>query len=163
MNNNIQSTFTISSIPFYDKTKQYYKNILVVNVEPGGPLNNFVQKINIPNCSSFGNNSSSLYTCTLAIRRHFVRKQNTAPVMNPFKLVLHNNYSTTGTKFDGSDDLLSPDDIPNLMNYLLSNGYQIETQLSNMLNTSLVKTDIQKILFMATYYGNTSANITYMR
>ena len=58
---------------------------------------------------------------------------------------------------------MTPNEMPDLISFLLGNGYQIETQLTNMLNQSDVKLTNQKIALMVTYYGGTSPNITYMR
>jgi hypothetical protein len=58
---------------------------------------------------------------------------------------------------------MTPNEMPDLISFLLGNGYQIETQLTNMLNQSDVKLTNQKIALMVTYYGENSPNITYMR
>lgn len=47
MNMNKFSTFTISTRPYYEEGLQQYKNILVTNIEPLGPLRRFVRRINI--------------------------------------------------------------------------------------------------------------------
>jgi hypothetical protein len=39
MNNGVK-TFTITSQPYYDQYNECYKNILMVNAEPLGPLTN---------------------------------------------------------------------------------------------------------------------------
>jgi hypothetical protein len=58
---------------------------------------------------------------------------------------------------------MTPNEMPDLITFLLGNGYQIETQLTNMLNQSDVKLTNQKTALIVTYYGGTSPNITYMR
>jgi hypothetical protein len=60
-------------------------------------------------------------------------------------------------------ELMSPDEIPDLISYLEANGYQIETQITNMLNQSQVKFENSKLAFTVTYYGKNQPNITYMR
>jgi hypothetical protein len=60
---------------------------------------------------------------------------------------------------------MTPNEIPDLITFLLANGYQLETQLTTMLNQSEVKiAGNKKIAFMVTYYENAQQpNITYMR
>ena len=46
-------TFTITSAPYYDKCRQQYQNILMLNVEPDGPLRAFVRRLQLPRLTSF--------------------------------------------------------------------------------------------------------------
>jgi hypothetical protein len=60
--------------------------------------------------------------------------------------------------------LMTPNEMPDLITFLLANGYQLETQLTNMLNQSEVKiAGNKKIAFIVTYYESAQPNITYMR
>jgi hypothetical protein len=142
------NTFTITSIPFYDQYNKCYKNILSVNAVPSGPLGKFVSQINFPMLSPYQQqlNNNSCYNiprCGL--------------VLNNF--LYNNGYNNCGH----NSCYMTPNEIPNLTTYLLSNGYQIETQLTNMFNNSNVKFANSKIVLTATYYGNDQPNITYMR
>ena len=135
--------FTIVSQPYLDPYNKCYSNILMVNQLPHGPLRKLVRRITLPRLSPFQIHHN-LPTCGLAI-------------INP-ELNDYNNY-----KYNSSD-LMTPDNIPFLYNFLLTNGYQIETQLTNMMNQSDVKFNTtSKLVCMASYYGNTNPNITYMR
>ena len=58
---------------------------------------------------------------------------------------------------------MSPNEIPDLVSFLFANGYQIETQLTNMLNQSEIKLTDKKFAFTVTYYGANQPNIMYMR
>jgi hypothetical protein len=58
---------------------------------------------------------------------------------------------------------MTPDEIPGLISFLQSNGYQIETQITNMLNQSEIKLSNQRLAFTVTYYGANQPNIVYMR
>jgi len=150
MNINYPNTFTVTSQPFYDQYSQCYKNILTVNIEPKGPLNKFVRRLNYPRLSPFQRDGTchSLDRCGLAITKFGV-----APRL----------YNGCG-KYNSGCDLMTPDDIPTLISFLLSNGYQVDTQITNMLNLSPVKINsIQKIAFTATYFGTNQPNIVYMR
>jgi hypothetical protein len=135
-------TFTITSQPFYDQYNQCYKNIMMVNVEPQGPLRRLVRRINFPRLSPFQREGpcNPIQKCGLAIQGL--------------------NYS--GCNKSGCD-LMSPNEIPDLVSFLLENGYQIETQLTNMLNQSEIKLTEKRLAFTVTYYGANQPNIMYMR
>ena len=148
------ATFTITSQPFYDQFSQCYKNILMVNFEPRGPIRKFIRRIKLPKLSPFQTEGNCNYfsQCGLAIQS--LRGTN-------FGL---NNFQYTGCcKISSSCDLMTPDEIPNLISFLLSNGYQIESQFTNMMNLSEIKLNNSKIVFIVTYFGSNNANITYMR
>ena len=148
------NTFTITSQPFYDQYNQCYKNILMVNVEPKGPLRKFVRRIQLPKLSPFQQEGpcNPIQKCGLAL--HQIGSFSSAS----------SSYSSCCGK---NGDLMTPSEIPNLITFLLGNGYQMETQLTNMLNQSEVKiaggNNNKKIAFMVTYYDTTQPNITYMR
>ncbi len=139
-------TFTITSQPFYDEYNQCYKNIMMLNVEPRGPLRQFVRKLKLPKLSPFQKETpcNPIPQCGLALQKL--------------------NSINFGEKFHkNSCNLMSPDDIPDLVTFLISNGYQIETQITNMLNQSELKLSNKKMGFTVTYYGREKPNITYMR
>jgi hypothetical protein len=137
-------TFTITTQPFYDQSNQCYKNILMINIEPRGPLRRLVRRIKLPRLSPFSSinnncNNNYIQNCGLAIQ----------------------NIANAGINAGNGYDLMSPNDIPNLISFLLANGYQIDTQLTNTLNLSLTN---QRIVLTATYYGNSNQpTIVYMR
>lgn len=150
--NNLK-TFTISSRPFYDTYNKCYKNIFVINGYPQGPLNSFVRRINFHDLSPYqkytnSNPCNNIPKCGLALAN------------------LNININIVGNcchQFSGCD-LMSPNELNDLISFLLSNGYQIETRLTNMINGGPVKpSNIIKNVFTATYYGENQPNITYMR
>ena len=138
-------TFTITSQPFYNQYSQCYTNILTVNIEPQGPIRKLVRRVKLPRLSPFQKEGPcySIQQCCLAIRSL-------------------NEYSRCYKQNSGCD-LMNPDEIPDLITFLTSNGYQIETQITNMLNQSEVKINNKKVVFNVTYYGSVTPNITYMR
>ena len=139
-------TFTITTQPYYDQYKQCYQNILMINIEPCGPLRRIVRRIKLPRLSQFDNNIDNTYNsgqqCGFAIQH----------------IVNNGCY-----KMNSGCDLMSPNEIPNLISFLLANGYQIDTQITNMLNQSEVKLTKQRVVLTATYYGNKQPNIMYTR
>ena len=138
MIHNGANTFTITSQPFYDQYNQCYKNILTVNPEPRGPIRKIVRRIKLPKLSPFQREGpcNPIPQCALALQ------------------------SLNGCK---GSNLMTPDEIPELITFLFENGYQIETQITNMLNQSEIKISNKKIAFTVTYYDSLQPNITYMR
>lgn len=134
----MNSNFTIFSQPYYDTYKQCYKNIITLNIIPNGPLRQLTRQIKLNKLSPFQVEGpcTPIEKCTLAF-------------------VSLNKYNYC--------DLMTPDELPNLYSFLLSNGYQIETQLTNMMNQGEVKVSNKRLITNVTYYGNKQPNITYMR
>ena len=138
MNNGIK-TFTITSQPYYDQYNECYKNILMVNAEPRGPIRRIVRRIKLSKLSPFQQDNQCYNKCGLAL------------------------HSLRGIRVSNCN-LMTPDEIPDLITFLTGNNYQIETQITNMLNQSEIKLSNQKIGFIVTYYEpNQQPNITYMR
>jgi hypothetical protein len=135
-------TFTITSQPFYDEYNQCYKNIMMVNVEPQGPLRRIVRKTKLPRLSPFQREGpcNPIQKCGLALQ----------------------SLNNSGCSKSGYN-LMTPNEIPDLISFLQSNGYQFETQITNMLNQSEIKLTDKRLAFTVTYYGENQPNIIYMR
>lgn len=135
-------TFMITSQPFYDQYEQCYKNIMMVNSEPIGPIRKKIRRIKLPKLSPFQREGkcNPIQQCGLAIQS------------------LH-----TPEYITSCCDLMTPDEIPDLITFLMNNNYQIETQITNMLTQSEVKLTNRKIAFTVTYYDTNQPNVTYMR
>jgi hypothetical protein len=134
-------TFTITSSPYYDRCSQQYQNILMLNVEPDGPLKTFVRRLQLPRLTPFQPDNPE-DTCGLVLT-NFLNNQN---------------------KNNNRNGLMTPNDIPDLYSFLTASGYQIDTQLTNMMNQSQVKlTPGKQIVCLATYFGNKQPNIVYMK
>jgi hypothetical protein len=111
-----------------------------LNIEPEGPLRTFVRRLRLPRLTPFQTEKSE-ETCGLVLT-NFLNNQN------------NNN----------RNGLMTPNDIPDLYSFLTANGYQIDTQLTNMMNQSLVKfTPGKQIVCLATYFGDKQPNIVYMK
>lgn len=136
-------TFTITSQPFYDQYNECYKNIIMVNLEPQGPIRRIVRRIKLPKLSPYNNQCYKICGFALQSLRGI-------------------NYR--GSKNNSCCNLMTPDEIPDLITFLTQHNYQIETQITNMLNQSEIKLSDKKIGFVVTYYEpNQQPNITYMR
>jgi hypothetical protein len=115
-------TCAITSQPYYDTYNKCYKNILVINAFPQGPLASLVKKIQTPKLSPFKQSSPCcpIENCVYAIH-----------------------------KIDNLCELMDPDDIPNLFSYLIEYGYKIDTSLTKMMNTSDIKTTNKLLCYIS--------------
>jgi hypothetical protein len=113
-------TYTISSQPYYDCNNECYKNILTINNKPK-ELSTIVKKIHMPLLSPFTQSTSCcpVPNCVYAL----------------FKV--HNNC-----------ELMTPDDIPELFNFLINNNYKIDTAITKMMNNSEVKMTNKLVCFI---------------
>ena len=120
------NTFTITSIPYYNSYSQCYLNVLSINIEPQGPLKRFVRRINFPKLSSYKISSSCnpINNCGLVLTNFTINNSINC---------CSNSYNYNYNSKNYSNDLLTPNNIPELISFLLSNGYQIETQITNNL------------------------------
>jgi hypothetical protein len=115
-------TYAITSQPYYDTYNTCYKNILVINAFPQGPLSSIVKKIQTPKLSPFKQSSPCcpIENCVYAIY-----------------------------KIDNSCELMNPDDIPNLFSYLIENCYKIDTSITKMMNSSDIKTTNKLLCYIS--------------
>lgn len=146
------ATFTLSYQPFLDTYNKCYKNIVTTNIMPQGPFRKLVRQIKMPPLSPFQvpGPCNPIQKCGLAIST----------------LGNYDNYYTGQSgcgKYGSGCGLMTPDELPNLFSFLLEHGYQIETQLTNMLNQSGTKISNKNIIGIVTYYGSKTPNIFYMR
>jgi len=122
---NYPKSYMLSTRVFLDTFNQCYKNIVVINLPPEGPIGKIVRRVQMPPLSPFNTPGPCLSknSCALAL------------------------LSLRG----GCCGLMSDDEIPDLFSYLLSNGYRIDTSLTKMMNQSEVKINDNKILCFITY------------
>lgn len=106
-------TIALFSEPYLDNYNQCYKNIITLNLPPQGPLKNIVRRVQFTPLSPFKQPGPcrKLKLCGLALQ----------------SIDANNSH------------LMSVDEIPDLFSYLVTNGYSIDTKVTNMLN----KSDIQ--------------------
>jgi hypothetical protein len=131
-------TVSLFSQPYLDKLNQCYKNIVVINLPPQGPLSNLVKKVNFPPLSEFKQSTpcSLLKQCGLA-------------------LLSLNGYCSIGCNKNG-DNLMVIDEVPDLISFLVSNGYTVDTSITKMFNDSDIRFDTNtgnKLICFITYNG----------
>ena len=111
------------------------KNIITVNLTPQGPLAKFVRRIQLPVLSEFKQPSpcNRIEKCCLALTS------------------LNNDCCNK----NGSN-LMDVDEVPNLISFLVSNGYSVDTSITKMFNQSEIRfqTDNEnKLICFITYIG----------
>ena len=109
----LAKTVSLFSQPYLDSYNQCYKNIITVNTMPQGPLSKFVRRVQFPPLSEFksSNNCNPHKNCGLALSS------------------INNNGS----------NLMIVDETPDLISFLLSNGYTVDTSITKMFNTSDIR------------------------
>jgi len=132
---NGHKTVSLFSQPYLDSYNQCYKNIIVINLPPQGPLSNLVRLVNFKPLSQFKQHGPCLPVkrCGLALT----------------------SLQTTSCYGD-KNNLMVIDEIPNLMSFLLSNGYSIDTSITKMFNSSDITFNNNtgnKLICFITYNG----------
>lgn len=108
-------TYTLTSQPYYDYRNQCYRNILVLNKSPIGPLNNIVKRVNTPKLSDFNELTYNNGCC------------------NERKCI----YAICD--IENKQDFMCVDDISNLFEFLINHDYQIDTSITKIFQKSSVK------------------------
>ena len=131
----IQQSKTVSlfSQPFLDTYNKCYKNIVVINLQPQGPLADLVRFTKFPPLSEFKTPGpcSSIKQCGYALM------------------------SLGGCNM-GCEDLMVVDEVPGLISFLVSNGYTVDTSITKMFNQSEIRFDTNtgnKLICFVTYNG----------
>lgn len=128
----MSQTFALFSQPYLDRINQCYKNIVTVNCFPVGPISKYVKKIQFPLLSEFKVQSTP---CNKIDRCGLVLQS------------ISNNCCK-------NDSLMSVNEVPELMYFLASNGYKVDTSLTKMFNTSEIRFDTNnanKLICFVTY------------
>ena len=123
------NSFTLSTQVYYDQFMQTYYNIIVVNTMPSGPLSRIVRRIQTPIMRTFnapmnGWNTYDRKPCLFAL------------------MALHpSNYSS----------YMSVEEVPNLLSYLLANGYKVDTSITKLLSRGEVRYTDGNVIAFVTY------------
>ena len=117
-------TVSLFTQPYLDKINQCYKNIVVINMRPQGPLAEYVKIMKFPPLSEFKQKSNKK-ECGLYL-----------------------------LSFYDNDKMMEVDEVPNLISYLVSNGYTVDTSITKMFNSSDISFDTEqgkKLICFITY------------
>ena len=133
--NHSSKTVSLFSRPYLDTYNQCYKNIVTINLLPQGPLAKFVRRVQLPALSEFKQPGpcNRLEKCCLALT----------------------SINTSCCNKNGSN-LMEVDEVPNLISFLVSNGYSVDTSITKMFNQSEIRfqTDNEnKLICFITYTG----------
>jgi hypothetical protein len=132
---NRPKTYMLSTRVFLDTFNQCYRNIVVINLPPEGPLSKIVRRLQMPPLSPF----NAPGPCCNRVRA------------KDCSLALFSLEGCDGVGKGRENCLMYDDEIPDLFSFLLSNGYKIDTSLTKMMNQSEVKLNDNKILCFITY------------
>jgi hypothetical protein len=130
-------TFALFSQSYLDTYNQCYKNIVVINLQPQGPLSNLVRFTKFPPLSEF----------------------KTPGPCSPLKQCGYALMSLGGCNMGCGkfgEDLMVVDEVPDLISYMVMNGYSVDTSITKMFNTSEIRFDTNlgnKLICFATYNG----------
>lgn len=128
-------TVSLFSQPYLDKSNKCYKNIVTLNLPPQGPLAELVRFVNFPKLSEF--------------------KQSTP--CSPIKQCGYALMSLDGCSMGGCyDNLMTVDEVPNLISFLVSSGYTVDTSITKMFNQSDIRFDTNignKLICFITFNG----------
>ena len=130
--------------PVLNPIHKNYQQIITLDAIPQGPLSDKVSPINVPKLSTFQNFNTltSPQNCVYALLRY---------PKNSYK-----------ANFKNPDSFMTADDIPSLFSYLLSNGYTIQENLSDLMFKSKINigglsqnrtSGNRKMICFATFYS----------
>tara|TARA_R110002012_G_scaffold75019_1_gene189878 strand:- start:679 stop:1038 length:360 start_codon:yes stop_codon:yes gene_type:complete len=103
--------YSLESIPYYNSIEQEYTNILVINKPAEGPLKEITKRIRLNKLSPFEakTNLCSKPNCMMAI-----------------------------VDIENKNELMCVDNLPNLFEFLINNGYTIDNSVTKVLQKSKV-------------------------
>ena len=127
--------YSLVGAPFYDERNQCYKKIIRINKFPSGPgpLQQIVKRVRSPRLSHFDTFS---YNC------------GSNAFNPPCIFVICNPLSP--------HQFLTVDELPELMSFLIDNGYKIDTSITKMLMKSNVKPSNDLICYISDIATSTS-------
>jgi hypothetical protein len=131
-------TVSLFSQPYLDTSDKCYKNIVVLNLQPKGPLAKITKFVKFPPLSEFKQNTNSKQ-CGYAL----------------ISLNNGNNYNNNNYN-NYNNHLMTTDEVPDLISFLLENNYTVDTSITKMFNTSEIKFDTStgnKLICFITYIG----------
>ena len=117
--------YNISSLIYYDNFKESYYPILTINKYPSGALSSLIKQIKLDKLSPFTtpNTNYCRQMCLYAIK-----------------------------SINCDNELMNPDDIQDLYEFLISNNYTIDYQFTNLINETKNKYINNKKLIMYITY-----------
>ena len=112
------STFVVYVEPFRNNYYKTYDNILTVSVHPPGVLGDMVKAISLDKLSPFEKPGGMM--CT--------------------HVILRSPRNSVNSSLKNLDTYMTTEDIPALLSYLQENNYEVDTNMTKMLQKSRVST-----------------------
>jgi hypothetical protein len=135
---NYPTTFMLSSQVYRDMCNQYdqsYRNIVTINLMPVGPLARFVRRIQLPYLSPFQfGGSGGDYSGLSSVGRG--AKQCVFALISLRGLTCGQGQGQSNFCGNRNNGLMDVSEVPDLFSFLLSNGYKIDTSLTQMINSN---------------------------
>ena len=127
--------YSLVGAPFYDERNQCYKKIIRINKFPQGPgpLQQIVKRVRSPRLSKFDVFSYSCGSGTCSGSSNVFNPPCIYVVCNP----------------NAPHEFLTVDELPDLMSFLIDNGYKIDTSITKMLMKSNVKPSNDLICYIS--------------
>jgi hypothetical protein len=122
--------YSLVGAPFYDERYQCYKKIIRINKFPTGALKQIVKRVRSPRLSHFDVYNNS---CGNGCNSNTFNPQCILVVCNP----------------NAPNHFLTVDELPDLMTFLVNNGYTIDTSITKMLMKSNVKPSNDLICYIS--------------
>ncbi len=107
-------TLMLASTIYLNKLHKCYRKILILDKEPSEPLRNLTQRIHLPKVSPFKERS-----CCPSNKMSDGTSNCVWAVLDP----------------DNTHEYLEPSNISNLFGFLLSNGYMVNSELTNIMKS----------------------------
>ena len=123
--------YSIVGAPFYDERNQCYKKIIRINKMPTGNLTHIVKRIRSPRLSHFDTYGGNGDCCGSG--SNGFNPPCIFAIFNP----------------NHKNKLLTVDELPDLMTFLVNNGYTIDTSITKMLMKSNVKPSNDLICYVS--------------
>ena len=122
------SVYSLYIQPYYDNISQQYTNIITINKNPNGPLSDYITTLQYNPLSEFsGFNKICSRLCIYAIKN--------------INNIQYNSFN-----------LLSPDNIDDLVIFLTENNYSINKDLTKIMNNDKIYVNNgRKLLFYINY------------
>ena len=104
--------YSLQSIPYYDSIVQEYRNILILNRPATGPLQQITKRVTLNKLSPFEANTNICRKpkCVIGI-----------------------------TQINDKNHLMCIDQLPELFEFLMNNGYTIDTSVTKIFQKTSVK------------------------
>jgi len=104
--------YSLESIPYYNSIQQEYTNIITINKSPEGPLKTITKNVRLNKLSPFEthNNICPKPSCVIGITN----------IHNPC-------------------EMMCIDDLPTLFEFLINNGYTIDSSVTKILQKSSMR------------------------